>query len=90
MNRFAVEALDVMLPPFTASVPSVDILPFDPVIVKWVAAMFPVERAIAVTIVGSDISKAVVTPPPPDDETFIPVGRASFVSALSTSSNWAG
>ena len=52
--------------------------------------MSPVERDIAVTIVGSDISKAVVTPPPPDDETFIPVGSASFVSALSTSSNWAG
>ena len=50
LKRLALFEVEVILPPLTARFPSVDISPLAPVILKWVAVIFPAPSAKALAI----------------------------------------
>ena len=60
LRRLKVLAVEVRLPPLTATLPAVVILPVEPVMVKWVAVILPVPMRRALTILELDRSIALV------------------------------
>lgn len=75
----AVPAVEVILPLLTARVPLVVILPLEPFRLKWVAAMLFAPKSMAVVMLASERSRAVVTFPPLTPAIFKPTGRAVWV-----------
>ncbi len=90
LKMFAVPDVVVMSPPLTAISPAEVIFPLPPFTEKLVPVISFAPSAIAVTIDASDTSRAVVNPPPPDEEILSPIGNARSVSALSMSTNCDG
>ena len=80
---------EVVISPVAVMVPAVVILPFEPLIEKLVAMTSFAPRERAVTIAGSERSRALVIAPPAE-VTLIPAVRASLVSWLETSTSCAG
>ena len=60
LKRLPVDAVVEIVPPFTATLPEVVILPFEPLMEKWVAVILPVPMRSALTILELDRSIALV------------------------------
>jgi len=75
LKTLAVAAVVVNEPPFNAAFPLLVISPLVPLTEKLVPVILPVPIAIALTILGSDRSSAVVIAPPPEEIILIPAGK---------------
>lgn len=73
-----------------AALPALVMSPVVPLTEKLVPAISFAPIEIAVPIVASETSIAVVIPPPPEEVILRPIGRARSESALSIKTNWEG
>jgi len=90
LKRVALVEVVVRAPPLSAKLPAEEILPVVPVTEKLVPEILPVANVIALTIAGSERSRALVMAPPPDEVILIPAARVLEALALSTRINWLG